>query len=78
MYGKTFEATDRIMDREFLVPFGKAKIERVGTDVTLSGFSKMVGMCLKAADALAQEGISCEVSYIINKIGFKFEIFKTH
>ena len=62
MYGKAFEATDRILDKDFVLPIGKAKIERRGTDVTLVAFSKMVGMCLKAADALQQEGISCEVS----------------
>jgi pyruvate dehydrogenase E1 component beta subunit len=61
MYGKSFEVSDKVLDKDFLLPIGKAKIERVGTDVTLIGFSKMVGMCLKAADALQQEGISCEV-----------------
>ena len=34
---------------------------REGTDVTLMGFSKMVGHCLEAADQLAAKGISCEV-----------------
>lgn len=61
MYGKSFEVNDEIMNKDFVLPIGKAKIERQGTDVTLIGFSKMVGMCLKAADALAKEGISCEV-----------------
>lgn len=61
MYGKSFEVTDRILDKDFVLPIGKAKVEREGTDITLIGFSKLVGMCLKAADALQQEGISCEV-----------------
>ena len=39
----------------------QAKVMRAGTDVTLVAFSKMVGFCLQAADALAAEGISAEV-----------------
>jgi len=62
MYGKSFEVSDKVLDKDFVLPIGKAKVEREGKDVTLIGFSKMVGMCLKAADALALEGISCEVS----------------
>ena len=34
---------------------------REGTDVTLVGFSKMVGYCLEAAEVLASKGISAEV-----------------
>ena len=33
----------------------QAKVMRAGTDVTLVAFSKMVGFCLQAADALAAE-----------------------
>jgi pyruvate dehydrogenase E1 component beta subunit len=65
MYGKSFEVTDKVLDKDFILPIGKAKVEREGTDITLVAFSKMVGMCMKAADALQKEGISCEVK--INK-----------
>ena len=44
-----------------LVPIGKAKILREGTDVTITAFSIMVGRALQAADALAAQGISAEV-----------------
>lgn len=30
MYGKTFELDDKVMDKDFVIPFGKAKIQREG------------------------------------------------
>jgi pyruvate dehydrogenase E1 component beta subunit len=58
MYGETFDVPD--MD-DFLIPIGKAKVRREGTDVTLVAHSRMVGRCLEAAEILAGEGISAEV-----------------
>ena len=46
---------------DFVLPIGKAKIERAGTDVTIVAFSIMVGVALQAADMLAGEGIEAEV-----------------
>jgi pyruvate dehydrogenase E1 component beta subunit len=57
MYGQSFD----VPDDDFLVPLGKAKILREGTDVTITAFSIMVGRALQAADALAAQGISAEV-----------------
>lgn len=45
----------------YQVPIGSAAVVRPGTDVTLVGVGPMVGECLKAATALAGEGISAEV-----------------
>ncbi len=45
----------------YLVPFGKARIARAGTDVTVVAISQMVEVALAAAEALAKEGISVEV-----------------
>jgi pyruvate dehydrogenase E1 component beta subunit len=58
MYGQSFEVPDH---PDFVLPIGRAKIERAGTDVTITAFSIMVGKALQAADALAAEGISAEV-----------------
>jgi len=58
LYGQTFEVP---VDDDFILPLGKAKIERAGTDVTIVAFSIMVGVALKAAETLAAEGISAEV-----------------
>ena len=62
MYGVEFEATPEIMDKNFLIEIGKAKIERVGTDITITAHAKMVGHSLAAAEILQKEHeISCEV-----------------
>ncbi len=50
-----------VPEGELLLPFGKAAIRRPGTDVTLVAWSHMVTKALKAADQLAEEGISVEV-----------------
>ena len=58
MYGQSFDVPD---DPEFVLPIGKAKIERAGKDVTITAFSRMVGVALAAAEKLAAEGIEAEV-----------------
>ena len=58
MYGQSFEVPDT---DDWIVPIGKAKIVRTGTDVTISAFSIMVGKALEAAEKLAEQGISAEV-----------------
>ncbi len=58
LYGHSFEVPE---DEDFILPIGKAKIERQGTDVTITAFSIMVDTALKAADKLAEQGISAEV-----------------
>lgn len=58
LYGQSFDVPD---DPDFVIPIGKAKIERAGTDVTLTAYSRMVGVALEAADVLAEQGISAEV-----------------
>ncbi len=50
-----------VPEGDHLVPFGQARIARPGDDVTLVSFGRPVHFCLEAADALAKEGISCEV-----------------
>jgi len=62
MYGVEFDLSDEVMDPDFLVTIGKAKIERPGSDVTITAHAKMVGYSLEAAEVLQKEhGISCEV-----------------
>jgi len=46
---------------EFLVPIGKARIARSGSDVTIVAWSIGMSYALKAADALAKDGINAEV-----------------
>ncbi|QNO27524.1 pyruvate dehydrogenase complex E1 component subunit beta [Sphingopyxis sp. OPL5] len=58
LYGRSFDvpAVD-----DFVLPIGKARIMRAGTDVTIVSYSIGVGLALEAADALAAEGIDAEV-----------------
>ncbi|MDF3075781.1 MAG: Pyruvate dehydrogenase beta subunit [Alphaproteobacteria bacterium] len=58
MYGQSFEVPQ---DPDFILPIGKAKIERPGKDVTIVAYSIMVGKALQAAEALAEAGIDAEV-----------------
>ncbi len=58
MYGNEFEIPDV---EDFVLPIGKAKIQRAGKDVTIVAHSRMVGFALKAAEKLAEEGIDAEV-----------------
>jgi len=46
---------------DFVLPLGKARIARTGTDVTLVSFSIGMTYALKAADELAAQGINAEV-----------------
>ena len=58
LYGQSFQVPE---DPNFVLPIGRAKVEREGEHVTIVAFSIMVGKALKAAEQLAQEGISAEV-----------------
>jgi pyruvate dehydrogenase E1 component beta subunit len=58
LYGQSFDVPD---DPDFVLPIGRAKIERPGKDVTITAFSIMVGKALAAAEELAKEGIDAEV-----------------
>lgn len=52
MYGQEFEVTAEELDPNFLLPIGKAHVERVGTDVTITAHAKVVGKSLEAAQIL--------------------------
>lgn len=58
LYGETFSIPDK---DDLVLPIGKAKIEKEGSDVTIVAFSRMVGLALKAADKLAADNIKAEV-----------------
>jgi pyruvate dehydrogenase E1 component beta subunit len=58
LYGQSFEVPQ---DKDWIVPIGKAKVVRPGNQVTITAFSRMVGVALEAAELLAKEGIDAEV-----------------
>ncbi|MGP9805830.1 pyruvate dehydrogenase complex E1 component subunit beta [Paracoccus sp. NSM] len=58
LYGRSFEVPDL---PDFTIPFGKARIARAGSDVTIVSFGIGMAHALEAADKLAAEGIEAEV-----------------
>jgi pyruvate dehydrogenase E1 component beta subunit len=49
------------VDEDNPIPFGKARIARDGSDITLISYGRQVALCLQAADTLAADGIDAEV-----------------
>ncbi len=58
LYGRSFDVP--ALD-DYVLPIGKARIIREGSDVTLVSYSIGVGLALEAAEALAEDGIDAEV-----------------
>lgn len=50
-----------VPDGDYIVPFGKAAVVRKGDDVTLVAWSAAVELCKRAADKLAEDGVSAAV-----------------
>jgi pyruvate dehydrogenase E1 component beta subunit len=66
LYGTEFPMSDEAQSKDWVIPFGKAKIEKEGSDVTIVSFSKMVGLAIEAADAMAAKGVSVEVVNLLS------------
>ncbi|MEO1045073.1 MAG: pyruvate dehydrogenase complex E1 component subunit beta [Pseudomonadota bacterium] len=58
LYGRSFDVPE--LD-DYVLPIGKARTMRAGSDVTIVSYSIGVGVALEAADALAGQGIDAEV-----------------
>ncbi|VVT16711.1 pyruvate dehydrogenase complex E1 component subunit beta [Erythrobacter sp. EC-HK427] len=58
IYGQSFEVAQ--LD-DHVLPIGKARIMREGSDVTIVAYSIAVGIALEAAEELAGQGIDAEV-----------------
>jgi len=56
-----YSLTGEVPEEEYTIPFGQAKIQREGSDVTIVATGRAVQLALKAAEQLAEEGISAEV-----------------
>ncbi|KAI9736352.1 MAG: pyruvate dehydrogenase E1, beta subunit [Cirrosporium novae-zelandiae] len=62
LYGESFPMSEEAQRDDFVIPLGKAKIERPGTDLTIVTLSRNVGLSLKAAEELKQKyGVETEV-----------------
>jgi pyruvate dehydrogenase E1 component beta subunit len=58
VYGRSFEVP-KVDD--LVLPIGKARVVKEGTDVTLVSYSITVGLVIQAAELLAKEGINAEI-----------------
>lgn len=62
LYGESFEVSEEVLSPDFVLPIGKAKIEREGSDITLVSHTRNVGHCIEAAETLKEKyGVNAEV-----------------
>ncbi len=61
-------ATVHVPEEQYVVEIGKAKIAREGKDVTIVGLGMGVHNALKAADRLAEQGVSAEVVDLVSLV----------
>lgn len=67
MYGVAFPRTKEFDDPDFVLPIGKAKVERSGKDVTIVTLSRPVSMAMEVAEELAQKhGVQAEVINLLS------------
>jgi len=56
-----YSTKGEVGEGEYTIPIGLAEVKRVGHDVTIVAYSKMLRVALEAAEALSREGIEAEV-----------------
>jgi pyruvate dehydrogenase E1 component beta subunit len=56
-----YDTEAEVPDEAYRIPFGEANIVREGKDVTIVGFGLMLARAQQVAEALAKEGVDCEV-----------------
>ncbi|GME71125.1 unnamed protein product [Ambrosiozyma monospora] len=62
LYGESFPLSEEAASPDFVIPIGKAKIEREGTDVSVISHTRNLLFCLEAAKVVKEKyGVSVEV-----------------
>lgn len=56
-----YQVRGEVPDEDYTIPIGKSKLQRLGRDVTIITYSKMLEVSTKAADQLSKEGIEVEI-----------------
>jgi len=56
-----YQVRGEVPEGDYTIPIGQSKIQRAGRDVTVVAYSKGLEIALKAADALAKDGVEAEV-----------------
>lgn len=59
--GALYGTKGEVPDGDYTVEFGKARVAREGSDVTLVAYGRQVNMLLRIADTLEKEGVNAEV-----------------
>ena len=57
----TYGMKGEVPDEEYVIPLGRAKIRRRGTDVSIVSWGKQIFRCEAACDQLAEAGVSAEL-----------------
>ncbi|KAI6204622.1 hypothetical protein M3Y94_00697200 [Aphelenchoides besseyi] len=83
LYGASFPMSEEALREDFVIPFGKAKVERAGEHVTLTSHGASVKLALEAAAELEKMGVSAEVINLRSLRPLDFEtiresVKKTH
>jgi len=83
LYGVSFPVEQEVLSEDFVLPIGKAKIERPGEHITLTSFSMSTKIALQAAEELEKIGVSAEVINLRTLRPLDFEtikksVIKTH
>lgn len=63
LYGVSFPVAEEVLNPNFVLPIGKAKVELAGDHITLVSYAKGVQLCLDAAEQLKSMGVSAEVFF---------------
>ncbi|MEX0696778.1 MAG: alpha-ketoacid dehydrogenase subunit beta [Dongiaceae bacterium] len=56
-----YDVEEEVPEEAYTIPFGEANVLREGKDATVVALGRMVSLAMQAAQALAKDGISCEV-----------------
>lgn len=56
-----YDDMEEVPDEPYAIPFGKAKVVREGSDITIVAIGRMVAFAIQAANALQKKGINCTV-----------------
>lgn len=76
LYGASFPMSEEALSKDFVIPIGKAKIERPGEHVTLTSHAMSVRPALQAAEELEKIGVSAEVINLRTLRPLDFETIK--
>ncbi|XP_055353727.1 pyruvate dehydrogenase E1 component subunit beta, mitochondrial-like [Paramacrobiotus metropolitanus] len=61
LYGQPFDIPEEALSKDFVIPLGKAKIEKKGKHITLVSYARGVQTCLEACKDLEKLGVDAEV-----------------